>query len=222
MGSSVNLGSLEAHTNSSLFNQLSFIVQQALSKLQTATLVEIIACSNNGGVSPVGTVDIQPLVNQLDGGGNPMPHGVIYNVPYFRLQGGTNAVILDPQPGDIGIALFANRDISKVKNTKAQANPGSYRQFDFSDALYIGGVLNGVPQQYVEFNSSGVTVISPNAITLQAPQININGPLSQSGGNVTIAQNVTVSGDVTASGKSLKTHVHSGVQSGSSNTGQPV
>lgn len=43
-----------------------------------------------------------------------------------------------------------------------------------------------------------------------------------SAAGVEIFGTVTVHGDVIADGKSLKTHIHSGVQSGGSNTGQPV
>jgi len=218
----VNLGALKPSTTWGEYNQIAFIIQQSLSKIQTATLVQVVACSNSGGVSAVGTVDIQPLVNQIDGGDNPIPHLTVYNVPYLRIQGGLNAVIIDPQPGDIGIAIFASRDITKVKSTKAQGNPGSYRQFDFADALYLGGLLNGVPQQYVELASSGITLNTSGTITLNGSSIVLNGPVSQSGGNVTIAQNLTVSGDATASGTSLHTHIHSGVQSGASTSGKPV
>ena len=150
------------------------------------------ACTNEGDLSPVGFVDIMPLVNQIDGKGNPTPHVTIYNIPYLRLQGGTNALILDPQVGDIGIAVFASRDISKIKSTKAQANPGSGRSYDFADGLYLGGVLNAVPQQYVRFSSSGIEIVSPTKITLTAPDIEINGPLAQHGGNVTIDDDLTV------------------------------
>jgi hypothetical protein len=55
--------------------------------------------------------------------------------------------------------------------------------------------------------------------TVNAPQINLNGAISGGGsGNA----NASFSGDVIAQNVSLVHHVHSGVQSGSNNTGQPV
>ena len=153
------------------FNNMGFMVQQALGKLQTATLVRIEKCTNAGGLSPVGFVDVTPLVNQLDGAGNPTPHVTIFNVPYFRLQGGKNAIIIDPEKGDIGVAVFASRDITKVKGTKAQANPGSFRQYSFADALYLGGMLNATPTQYVQFSTTGIRIHSPVQIKLDAPDI---------------------------------------------------
>ena len=155
------------------FNNIAFMVQQAIGKLQTATLVKIEKCTNSGGLSPVGFVDVTPLVNQLDAAGNPTPHVTIFNVPYFRLQGGKNAIIIDPEPGDIGVAVFASRDITKVKATKGAANPGSFRQYSFADGLYLGGMLNAVPEQYVQFSTAGIRMHSPTKIKLDAPDIQL-------------------------------------------------
>lgn len=112
------------------YGALMFLISQALARLSTSTLVRVVAVTNAGGVAPVGFVDVQPLVNQLDGNGNAVPHGQLFQLPYFRLQGGTDAVILDPKVGDIGMAAFANRDLSAVKASKQQANPGSWRTHD--------------------------------------------------------------------------------------------
>ncbi|KAA1175364.1 phage baseplate assembly protein V [Photorhabdus heterorhabditis] len=94
---------------------------------------------------------------------------------------------------------------------------------------------------YIELDpgSHNITVITPAKLTATAnggteitsPEIilngnvTINGNLSQGmgagGGTATMQGPVTVSNDVTAAGISLKNHVHSGVQSGGSNTGKP-
>lgn len=209
-------GSLKPWSTWGEYNNMLFIVERALGKMQTATLVQIVSCTNDGDVSPVGFVDVLPLVNQIDGSNppNPTPHITIHGLPYFRIQGGINGIILDPQPGDIGIALFASRDISKVKSTKAQANPGSFRQFDFADGIYLGGVLNGVPEQYIRFTSTGIEIISPTKITLTAPEVVINGALAMSGGDATMTGKLTATGDVEASGISLQNHVHTSEAAG--------
>lgn len=227
------------------FNNIAFMVQQALGKMQTATLVRIEACTNAGGLSPVGYVDVTPMVNQLDGQGNPTPHVTIYNVPYFRLQGGANGIIIDPQKGDIGVAVFASRDISQVKSTKKQGNPGSRRQYSFADGMYLGGMLNGAPTQYIQFSTAGIRIHSPTRVKIDAPDVLIeaqtveinaststtvttptftvngatvlNGTVSQTGGG-----SATFSGDVTAQGTSVHNHRHSGVTAGGSQTGTPV
>lgn len=167
-----------------------FMVKQALSRVNTTTLVKIVAVTNSGGLSQVGFVDVQPLVNQVDGANNAMPHGVLRHLPYFRLQGGANAIIIDPQVGDIGIAVFASRDISTVAAIKAQANPGSWRSLSMADGLYLGGVLNGVPTQYVQFSAAGIAIHSPSAIVLSAPDIQLNA--------ATVEINATTSAAITA------------------------
>ena len=233
------------------FNNMAFMVQQALGKMQTATLVRIESCTNAGGLSPVGYVDVTPLVNQLDGQGNPTPHVTIYNVPYFRLQGGANGIIIDPQKGDIGVAVFASRDISQVKTTKMQGNPGSHRQYSFADGMYLGGMLNGTPTQYIQFSTAGIRIHSPTRVKIDAPDVLIeaqtveinaststtvttptftvngdtvlNGTVQQTGGGAAhFTGTLTADADVVANGVSLHNHVHGGVQPGGGNTGAPV
>ena len=197
------------------FNNIGFMVQQAIGKLQTATLVKIEKCTNPGDLSPVGFVDVTPLVNQLDAAGNPTPHVTIFNVPYFRLQGGKNAIIIDPEKGDIGVAVFASRDITKVKATKAQGNPGSFRQYSFADGLYLGGMLNAVPEQYVQFSTAGIRMHSPTKIKLDAPDIlleaqtveinasasaTVTTPTFTVNGNTVINGNTTMAGGVAQTG----------------------
>ncbi|MDR1311582.1 MAG: oxidoreductase [Burkholderiaceae bacterium] len=234
-------GTQQANDNASEEAAIFYVIKQKLSEIETSTLVRVISVTNDGGVAPVGFVDVQPLVNQIDGKGNAMAHAPCRNIPYFRLQGGTNAIILDPQVGDIGMCVFCSRDISRVKATKAQALPGSWRKFHMSDGIYFGGILNGVPVQYIQYNEGGITIHSPTKITISAPniemnasvavdintpQINLNGNLSQGkgshGGDAAIGGTLTADGDVVASGVSLDNHVHSGVQTGGGNTGKPV
>lgn len=223
------------------YGALMFLISQALARLSTSTLVRVVAVTNAGGVAPVGFVDVQPLVNQLDGAGNAVPHAVLHNLPYFRLQGGTDAIILDPKVGDIGIAVFASRDISAVKASKAQANPGSWRSHDMADGLYVGGLLNGTPVQYVQFTAGGINVVSPAKVTVQAPNIEmnastqcalnspvivLNGTVQQGagsyGGTSTWQGNMNTLGTLRNNGKDVgSTHTHPGVQSGPSNTGTP-
>jgi hypothetical protein len=209
-----------------------FIIEALLSKVSTCTLVRVVACTNEGGLSPVGTVDVQPLVNQIAGDGSAWPHGQLYKLPYCRAQGGTNAVILDPQPGDLGLVVFASRDISAVKSAagKAQAadaatrglNPGSKRQFDMSDGLYIGGLLNGTPVQFVRFYEGGLELISPDKIRLQAPTIELAGDVVQTGGDITATGSITAEGEVTGNDIPLSTHKHTGVTTGGGTSGPPT
>lgn len=198
-----------------LLNTWYTFLRGGLSALSTSTPCRVLAVTNDGGVSPVGFVDLQPLVNRIDGAGIQIPRGIVYKCPYFRLQGGANAVILDPQVGDIGIAIFADRDISSVVANKGQANPGSRRQFSTADAMYIGGILNGTPTQWVQFGAGGITIHSPTQVKLDAPTVDIEcetlminattsatitTPTFTVNGNATVNGNTTLDGDSTTTG----------------------
>lgn len=179
------------------YTALRFLVQQMLSRVNTATLVKVVKVSA-GGTGPVGTVDVQPLINQLDGAGDGKELSRLHNLPYLRIQGGANAIILDPQPDDIGIAVFCSRDISAVKRTKAPSNPGSWATHSMSDGLYLGGVLNGAPSQYVQLHDGGgITIHATGAVNI------VSSTLTHNGVNIGA------------------THVHGGVETGGGSTSTP-
>jgi hypothetical protein len=161
------------------WNQLRFIIRQQMAKLNTSLPVRVVAV-DAAGLAPVGFVTIRILVDQLSGDDMAVPHGDIANVPYMRIQGGNNAVIIDPAVGDIGMACFCSRDISAVKNARKSAPPGSRRQYSFSDCMYVGGFLNGAPTQYIQFTEGGILLHSPGSIKNDAPVVqlgNVDGAL---------------------------------------------
>lgn len=195
----------------------------------------------SGGLAPVGFLDCQPLPKQVNAGGRPMDYPELVNVPYFRLQGGSNAIIIDPRPGDNGVAVFASRDITGVKRTRGEAIVGSLRRMDLSDAIYCGGILNGAPTQYILFEDAGIHVFSPTKITCTAPDIvlegansitadtpilKITGQMVQTGAKGSGAQTsggiTNTGGTISSNGITLETHVHGKTMPGSGNTGVPV
>jgi hypothetical protein len=217
------------------FNALSFFLAQALGRLNTATLVKVVAVHIESRTGPVGTVDVQPLVDMADGAGQAQTHTTVFGIPYFRLQGGAVAFIIDPRPGDIGFCLFADRDISKVKASGDHALPGSERRFDFADGLYLGGWNNAdaAPTAYVVLDSDSADVVHPTAINLQAPNIKLDGAVeitqaltadgtSHLVGAVTGDASATFAGDVKGGSISLETHKHTGVTTGGGTTGGPI
>lgn len=228
-----------------------FAVLSLLSRVATHKLVKVVACTHAGELAPWGTVDVIPLVGQVAGSGQVVPHGTVYRLPYFRVQGGKNAVIMDPELDDIGLAAFCDRDSSAVRrdpeaavsnaNAGKATPPGSARQYDMADGMYFGGFLNGVPEQYIQYNADGIKVLSPTLVRVEAPRIELVGEVFQSAGDFHIADNLTVggntqmagnlnvdgditvpTGDVTAGTITLKTHHTSGVTPGGGTSGPPV
>jgi hypothetical protein len=222
-----------------------FAFRAAMAQVRTTIPVMVVAV-HGGGLAPVGRVDVQPLIQQMDSAGNVMALPVLYGLPYLRWQGGTSAVILDPAVGDIGLVCFADRDVSAVIASGKQSAPGSNRRFSLADGFYMGATLNAEPAQYLQFDpDSGITLNSPKTITEEigtdsdAARVVMNSSgivLSFGGHSITInSSGIAISGPVTGDntatfdkegtfngGHTVSAHVHPGVQSGSSNTAQPT
>jgi hypothetical protein len=197
-------------SDASDFTKIQFILNATLSGVQTVSVCKVIA------VHPTTlTVDVQVLVNLMTSGGTSIPHGVIYGRPYFRAQGGTSGIILDPVINDIGILVFGSRDLSAVIAARGFANPGSQRQFDWADGIYLGGILNTTPTQYVQFATGGISIVSPTAVNVSSPDNTVDGPLNVTGAT-TLEDTLQVDGtsllvgDVTGSGKITGATLHAG------------
>ncbi|MCH7218002.1 oxidoreductase [Escherichia coli] len=217
-------------------NSQQFLMHQFLMGKSFITLGLVTGVSESGDI-----VSVKPMVEGFAGSGDVIPSSVIHGVPVWRLQRGASAVIMPPVEGDIGLIAVCDRDITAVKKTKQAALPGSNRTHNYSDAIYLGGVLNAEPSQYVKFANDGIDIVSPlvvqvngntiimnaeDKISLNAPVIEINGQFTQGGGsfsgNATFGGTMTVVGEVTANGIPVSTHRHGGVESGSSQTNTPT
>lgn len=238
MAPNFGYGQVQPSDSATDYGVISFIVRQLINKVSTLMPVQVKAVHTQGGVAVAGTVDVQPLVNLLDGAGNASQHGIVYGLPYLRLQSGTTAIIMDPVVGDIGFIICADHDISAVKSSKSIATPGSRRRFSLADGIYIGGILNGTPTQYIQVTNTGFTITDssgntistgPTGITLSGTNVIVSGNLQLTGtiqgangatysGNITTTGTVT-GGNVQAGSIDLVNHKHSGVTVGGGNTG---
>lgn len=164
-----------ASDNGSDVARLAMMIRTALSGTRTAIPVKVIACTNSGGVAPIGTVDVRPLVSAIDGNGQVWDHETVYSAPYERMQGGDVAIILDPAPGDIGIAVACDRDISGVKSSGAAAAPGSNRRHDLSDMVYLKTIIAAAPTVYIQFDGQNINIVTPGNIAMQSASLTHNG-----------------------------------------------
>ena len=168
--------------------------------LSSKFFVELVKVTAIHGEAPNLTVDILPLLTQVDPTGAMIETSVIYGAPVFRLQRGASAVIMDPSPGDIGLALICDGDTTIVRANREPSVPGGRRRHSRSDAVYLGGVLNAVPTEYVKFNGNGIDVKSPGTVNINGLKILPDGRLQLVDGSI------------------VDKHTHSGVSSGSSST----
>lgn len=151
-------------TGTSNLNAMTFLIEQILGKQSHVAVVQVKSVTTTGLVAPIGQVSVQVLTKMSDNLNNTMSHGTINDLPYFRYQGGGNkAIILDPKVGDIGIAVFADRDISAVKANKKESTPGSKRRFDMADGLFIGCFISEeAPKVYIRFTDDDKIIASPD------------------------------------------------------------
>lgn len=211
-------GQQDTGTTADDYNTLAFVFWSLMANVQTATIVKVISCTNDGGLSPVGRVTVQPCVNQMTGNRQAVPHGEIFNCLYSRMSGGDSALIMDPAEGDLGLMVFCSRDLSQVIANQGPANPGSFRKFDWPDGVFTMNVpLGKTPTQYVRFSDTdGIEVVSPVKVKLSAPVIDIEATTSIT---INSPSNDIKGGGTQIDGKPFLPHEHNGVTTGGGNTG---
>lgn len=158
--------------------------------------LELAMVTKVSGEAPNLVVDVMPLVTQTDHTGAMIKNSPIYNVPVFRLQRGSSAIIMNPVPGDIGVIAVCDRDTSLVRANRSQSVPGSRRTHSKSDALYLGGFLNEQPSQYIEFADNQINIVSPGNVNVTCQKATVTAP----GGVDMTTPLLKVSGDFQAGG----------------------
>ena len=207
---SIGAGQQQPEDSNSDISVIVFAVRQLMAQMEIMMPVQVKAVHPGSGSPPVaGTVDVELLVSLIDGSGNATAQGIVYGLPYFRMQGGPWAIIIDPAVGDFGFIVAASRDISNVAKNPGQQIPGSYRQYSYSDGIYVGGCLNEVPEATLWMKSDGTWVITDKP-----------GNVMQSS-SIGIAVTTAAGGDFTVNGISATKHIHS-VTTAPGETGIPT
>lgn len=224
-------------TMSSDFNALNFIIRSAiLNTVNTAIPVRVDKIVRPGDGGGAGYLSATPLITQRDAAGNVLPPVSIPKLRWFRYQHGTAAVICDPKVGDIGLAVFAQQDVSTLNGENTPKQPGSFRSFDMSDGFYIGGFWGGAPTTFVRVEDDGnITIkstqtvkvetqtveVSAQTINMTAQSFTVTAPNIKLDGNVNNTLGMVSDGEISGNGIKLSDHVHSGVERGNSNTSGP-
>lgn len=154
------------NTFASEYNALvNLIKTQILTTVSTAIPVRVDFVERNADGSGAGYLSATPLVAQTDAEGNLLAPVSIPRLPYFRYQHGTAAIICDPEVGDVGLAVFAQSDCSKLSGGTEPQTPGSFRAFDMSDGFYIGGFWGKKPETYIHIEQSGTVHVVAKTVT---------------------------------------------------------
>lgn len=152
----------------------------------------------------------------------PLP--LLTDVPVIFPRGGGCTITFPVKAGDECLVVFSDRCIDFWWQNGGVQEPVDPRQHDLSDAFAFVG-----PQSQAQ-KISGISTTSVQVRTedgssfielMQGGNVNITTPLLTVNGNVQVNGTVNSTGDQVAKGISQTGHVHSGVQSGSSQTGGP-
>jgi hypothetical protein len=184
--------------HSNAFNATAFLVKQLQAQVESMMPVQVTAVHPGSGSPPaVGTVDVQLLVSQIDGAGNVAQNGIVYGLPYFRLQGGPWAIIIDPAQNDFGFIIAADRDITSVKANPGIQAPGSPRKYSYSDGIFLSCPFGTtVPAGTFVFKADGTWTLTDqfgNVLNGSSSGITAT-PVS--GGSFAVNGNITATGTI--------------------------
>lgn len=173
---------------------------------------------------------------------------LLLDCPVVTLFGGVDFLSMPIQPGDNCLVFFNDNEIDQWA-TNGLGNPETFRMHDLSDGIALVGIrplTNSIGRYLAEgirlSHGGGNSEIDlKNDLIESIADLFFHHGDMRIDGNVTINGNLTVNGDgmganvtmndvtlqlnngdIIADTISLKEHVHSGVMTGGSNTGEPV
>lgn len=164
-------------------------------------------------------VTLKPLVMMGTTDGRKVSRAQVANIPVFRFGAGGFFIRFPVKPGDFGWLKASDRDISLVMQRGGQEDwPNTLRQHSFSDGMFFPDMLRGWTVAGANADAMVIQSLDGSVcLSLHAGKVQIDAP------SVVINGNVQVTGTLTNNGVNVgSTHVHSGVDSGPSNTGGPV
>lgn len=160
------------------------------------------------------TVSIELMIEQINHNGEQLALPPLVDVPVKMFAYGAFMITAEPQAGDEGLATFSERCIDGWWESSRKSVPMDIRFHDLSDAFFDGGYRSKPKALTIVPNCLNIAGASNYVRLLSDGTIEIKG-------NTTILGSLTVTGDVVGAGKSLSTHTHGGVQTGSGSTGTP-
>lgn len=212
-------------------NTLTSLINAALS-YQMDSMFTCLPCVVVGiGNISQSRVDVQPVINSLDKDGSSQNRPPILDIPVVFPSSSTSSISFPINIGDTVLCVFAQNSIDNfVFGDGSFVNPSDYRRFDKSDAIAIPGLfpfnksknLSNNTDLVVAHNGSQIRIKGDGEIALSSPiKVSVDTPLMTLTGDLEVTGTSTAA-DHISDGISGKTHRHSGVQSGGSNTNTPV
>lgn len=153
---------------------------------------------------------VKPLIKKfyLDNKTESLP--VIVNVPVIFPRTANFSFTHPIEEGDLVLLLFCERSLEKYLAEGGEQEPGDRRKHDLTDAIAIPGLYPFSEPSEADNNEDVL-------IKFHEAELRIKPD-----GNFYMKGDLIVEGDVVADDVSLKTHIHSGVETGGGVSGPPV
>lgn len=214
------------------------LIRGQLLDVNTSILAQVVSYSN-------GRADVQPIGKKRFADGDELEYPVIPNVrvSWPSFAGGTAGIKGPVKVGDKCLLIFSQQAIDGSDDR---------RMFDLQDAYAVmtdpgnagPGDSGGNNDLTMFFGTAHIRITAEGKLDIAAPGgVDIDSPLTTNKGALTTTGPLTFTGGMAGSGGTgstiegdlthtagtlssegvvLATHIHSGVQTGPSNTGQPV
>lgn len=162
---------------------------------------------------------IKPLVMLGTTDGQKISRAQLSNIPVFRFGGGGFFIRFPVKAGDFGWLKATDRDMSLIMQRGGLEDwPNTLRQHSFSDGMFFpdtlkSWVIDGANADALVIQSLDGSV----CVSLHSGKVKIEAA------DIEVVGNMSVTGTMTNNGVNIgSSHVHSGVDSGPSNTGGPL
>lgn len=214
---------------------LRMAIDGAMSNLWTA-LPAVVAAVNMTAQTVSAQPSVKGSVTAKDGSTSEVSLPMLVDVPICWPKAGGFAVTLPVAVGDEVLIVFASRCIDGWWQSGGEQKAAEDRMHDLSDGFAIfaptsqSKKLASVQTDGIEIRNEARTTyfkVTATDIYAKCGTFYLDGAMNHTGdttqtGNQTSSGTITGTTDVVGGGKSLKTHIHSGVTPGLGNTGQPV
>lgn len=221
---------------------LSFLFQKLLQKTDGQLPAQVISYDRASNRAKV-----QPLISIITTAGERVGRAPIAAVPVLALGGGNFFINFPLGPGDLGWIEASDRDISLFLQSAQEASPNDGRLHSFESGRFVPDAfdkytytLDANALVISSLDGSTRIVMAPGKITLIAADIEeqcatrtINASesvtintgaynVNATGSGTEITGTTSLPNNTTIAGRPFLTHEHSGVQTGSGNSGGVV
>jgi len=132
-----NTPSLDPADNDTLAGAFNLVLKKMMQNFHVALPAKVVSAQR----TPIPRVQVQPLINVLTTGNNQIPRQIIGSIPIVQIGGGGVLISFNVKPGDQGLLIACDRDISNYLQSNTQAQANTFRTHDFADSFFIPYVI---------------------------------------------------------------------------------